>query len=97
MCRNIKTLYNFDSPATEGEIREAALQFVRKLSGFHKPSKDNQEAFNQAIEEVAAAARNLLGSLVTCASPRNRQVEAERAHARWIARAGADSAEGRRR
>jgi hypothetical protein len=97
MCRNIKTLYNFDPPATEGEIREAALQFVRKLSGFRKPSQANQEAFNQAIEEVAAAARNLLGSLVTHASPRNRQVEAERARARWIARTRSDSAEGRRR
>lgn len=82
MCRNIKTLYNFDPPATEEEIRGASLQFVRKISGFSKPSKANEEAFTLAVEEVAMAARNLLGSLVTRAEPRDRQVEAERARAR---------------
>ncbi len=83
MCRNIKTLYNFDPPATEEEIRGASLQFVRKISGFHKPSQANEEAFLQAVEEVAAAARNLLGSLVTTGKPRNREVEAERRRARY--------------
>ncbi len=86
MCRNIKTLYNFDPPATEEEIRGASLQFVRKLSGFHKPSKANEAAFTLAIEEVALAARHLLDSLITNAGPRNREVEAERARARGIYR-----------
>jgi hypothetical protein len=88
MCRNIKTLFNFDPPATEEEVRAASLQFVRKLSGFNKPSKANEAAFHRAIEEVAAVARNLLGSLVTNAEPRDRVVEAERARARTAKRFG---------
>ena len=88
MCRSIKTLYNFDPPATEEEIRAASLQFVRKLSGFAKPSKSNETAFNSAVDEVAAVARDLLGSLVTAAEPRDRQVEAVRARARAVARFG---------
>ena len=90
MCRNIKTLFNFDPPATDEEIREASLQFVRKLSGFNKPSKANEVAFNVAIEEVAAAARNLLDSLVTNAGPRDREVEAARANARAAQRFGTE-------
>ena len=86
MCRNIKTLFNFDPPATEEEIRAAALQFVRKLSGFNAPSKANQEAFDRAIEEVADVARTLISSLVTAAEPKNRDLEAERARARSAAR-----------
>lgn len=86
MCRNIKTLFNFDPPATEEEIRAAALQFVRKLSGFNAPSKANQAAFDQAIEEVAGVARTLIASLVTSAEPRNRDIEAERARVRSAAR-----------
>ena len=82
MCRNIKTLFNFKPPATEEEIRAAALQFVRKLSGFNTPSKANQAAFDAAIEEVSAAAHTLIASLVTTAEPRNREVEAERARAK---------------
>jgi hypothetical protein len=82
MCRNIKTLFNFDPPASEDEIRAASLQFVRKLSGFHKPSQANEPVFNQAIEEVAAAARALIATLHTNASPRDRDVEAERAKER---------------
>ncbi len=88
MCRNIKTLFNFDPPATDEEIREASLQFVRKLSGFNKPSRANEAAFNHAVEEVTAAARNLLNSLVTSAEPRDREVEAERARARAAERFG---------
>ena len=88
MCRNIKTLFNFDPPATDEEIREASVQFVRKLSGFNKPSKANEAAFNQAIEEVSVVAHNLLDSLVTNAEPRNREVEAERARARAAERFG---------
>jgi hypothetical protein len=90
MCRNIKTLFNFDPPATDEEIREASIQFVRKLSGFNKPSKANEVAFNRAIEEVAAAARNLLDSLVTNAEPRDREVETERARARAVQRFGTE-------
>ena len=86
MCRAIKTLHNFKPPATEEEIRASALQFVRKLSGFTVPSKANETAFEQAIEDVAAAARTLIGSLVTHAPPRDRAVEAERAKARSAAR-----------
>ena len=82
MCRNIKTLFNFDPPATEEEIRAASLQFVRKLSGFHKPSQANQAAFDQAIEEVAQSARTLIATLTTNAAPRDRDVEAERARQR---------------
>ena len=89
MCRNIKTLFNFEPPATELEIRDASLQFVRKLSGFNLPSKANEAAFERAVEEVAATARTLIASLVTHADPRNREVEAERARARSAARFGA--------
>ena len=86
MCRNIKTLFNFEPPATELEIRDASLQFVRKLSGFTVPSKANQAAFDRAVDDVAQAARTLIGSLVTNADPRNREVEAARAKARSAAR-----------
>jgi hypothetical protein len=89
MCRNIKTLFNFEPPATELEIRDASLQFVRKLSGFNVPSKANDAAFERAVEEVAASARVLIRSLVTNAEPRNREVEAERARARSALRFGA--------
>ena len=88
MCRSIKTLYNFEPPATEQEIRAASLQFVRKLSGFSVPSKANQEAFERAVDEVAASAARLIGSLVTTAEPRDRVIEAERAKARSAARFG---------
>lgn len=88
MCRNIKTLFNFDPPATEEEIHSASLQFVRKLSGFNKPSQANEEAFHRAVEEVASAARTLLDSLVTNAESRNREVEIERARARNAQRFG---------
>jgi hypothetical protein len=88
MCRNIKTLFNFEPPATELEIRDASLQFVRKLSGFSVPSKANEAAFEQAIEEVATAARTLIASLVTHAEPRNREVEATKARAASLARFG---------
>ena len=86
MCRNIRTLFNFEPPATELEIRDASLQFVRKLSGFTVPSKANEAAFDRAVDEVAQAARTLIGSLVTHADPRNREVEAARARARSAAR-----------
>jgi len=86
MCRNIKTLFNFEPPATELEIRDASLQFVRKLSGFTVPSKANQAAFDRAVEDIAASARVLIGSLVTHAEPRNRDVEAEKAKERFAAR-----------
>jgi hypothetical protein len=88
MCRNIKTLFNFDPPATEEEITAASLQFVRKLSGFHEPSKANEVAFDKAIEEVAAAAQKLLRSLTTQATPHNREVEAAKARARAAQRFG---------
>ena len=86
MCRNIKTLFNFEPPATEAEIRASSLQFVRKLSGFNAPSKANQAAFDRAVEEVAAAARSLIQSLVTTADPRDRETEAARAKMRSAAR-----------
>jgi len=86
MCRSIKTLFNFEPPATEAEIRAASLQFVRKLSGFNSPSKANQAAFDRAIEEIAASARSLIGSLVTNAEPRSREIEAARARARAATR-----------
>jgi len=86
MCRNIRTLFNFEPPATSEEIRSAALQFVRKLSGFNSPSKINQVAFDRAVEEVTAAASTLIESLVTYADPRDREVEAARARARAAAR-----------
>ena len=82
MCRNIKTLHNFSPPATDAEIRASATQFVRKLSGFTHPSKLNEVAFDRAVEHVTDAARELLSSLVTHASPRDREVEAEKARAR---------------
>ena len=82
MCRNIKTLHNFKPPATEEEIRASAIQFVRKLSGFNKPSKANEEAFNRAVVEVTKSATDLLDSLVTTAPPRDREVEAAKARAR---------------
>ena len=88
MCRNIKTLYNFDPPATTDEVNASAIQFVRKLSGFTKPSKANEEAFTLAIERVSAAAQEMLNSYVTNAAPRDRAVEAERAKARSAARFG---------
>ncbi|MDM0004225.1 DUF2277 domain-containing protein [Variovorax sp. J22G73] len=88
MCRSIKTLYNFEPPATEQEIRAAALQFVRKLSGFSVPSRANEEAFERAIDEVSATAARLLESLVTTAEPRDREIEAERAKARSAVRFG---------
>lgn len=88
MCRNIKTLFNFDPPATDDEIAAASLQFVRKLSGFNKPSKANEEAFDNAIGKVAAVARELIDSLVTNAEPRDREVEAERAKLRAQERFG---------
>ena len=86
MCRNIKTLFNFEPPATELEIRDASLQFVRKLSGFNVPSKANEEAFEQAVQEVAESARKLIQSLVTRAEPRNREIEAAKARERSAAR-----------
>lgn len=82
MCRNIKPLFNFDPPVTDEEVRAASLQFVRKISGFTRPSKANEPAFDAAIDEVAAAARRLMDSLVTHAPPRDREVEAEKAKAR---------------
>jgi hypothetical protein len=82
MCRSIKTLFNFEPPATEQEIRAASLQFVRKLSGFNKPSQANEAVFNRAVEEVAEAARVLIGSLTTQAAPRDRDIEAEKARER---------------
>ena len=88
MCRNIRTLFNFEPPATETEIRNAALQFVRKLSGFSAPSRANEAAFQQAVDEVTAAARALMHSLVTTAQPRDRDVEAARARERSATRFG---------
>jgi hypothetical protein len=82
MCRNIRTLFNFEPPATEEEIRASALQFVRKLSGFAKPSRANEAAFNQAVDEVSEAARRLLRSLETASPARDREVEAAKARAR---------------
>jgi hypothetical protein len=88
MCRNIKTLYNFAPPATDEEIRASSLQFVRKLSGFTKPSKANEDAFNRAVDGVAQVAHELLDSLVTNASPRSREVETLKARARSAKRFG---------
>lgn len=88
MCRNIRTLFNFDPPATEDEIQASALQFVRKLSGFNKPSQANEAAFNRAVEEVSLAARQLLSALHTHAQPRDRAVEAEKAKERSRLRFG---------
>lgn len=88
MCRNIKTLFNFEPPATELEIRDASLQFVRKLSGFQVPSKANEAAFDRAVEQVAASARELISALVTSAEPRHRETEAAKAKARSTERFG---------
>ncbi|HEX9597877.1 MAG TPA: DUF2277 domain-containing protein [Gaiellaceae bacterium] len=82
MCRNIHTLYNYEPPATNEEIRDASLQYVRKISGFTKPSQANEAAFARAVDEVTAASKRLLEQLVTSAAPKNREVEAERARAR---------------
>ena len=90
MCRNIKTLFNFEPPATEEEIRAASLQFVRKLSGFNKPSHANAAAFTQAVDDVAAVARTLIKSLTTTAQPRDREVEAAKARERTRERFGRD-------
>jgi len=90
MCRSIKTLYNFEPPATDDEIRKAALQFVRKVSGFTKPSKANEEAFTAAVDQVAAAAQALLSSLVTHGAPRNREIETAKARARTRRHGGLD-------
>ena len=88
MCRNIRTLFNFQPPATEAEIRDASLQFVRKLSGFTVPSKANEAAFERAVEDVAAAARTLIASMVTSAEPRDRETEVAKARQRSVARFG---------
>ena len=88
MCRNIKTLFNFEPPATDEEIRASSVQFVRKLAGFTKPSKANEEAFNRAVDEIAAVSRKLLSSLVTTAEPHDREVEAAKARARSAERFG---------
>ena len=88
MCRNIKTLYNFDPPATSSEVNASALQFVRKLSGMNKPSKANEEAFDLAVERVAAAAQEMLNSLITNAAPRDRETEAANAKTRAAIRYG---------
>jgi hypothetical protein len=88
MCRNIRTLYNFDPPATEEEIRDASIQYVRKVSGFNKPSQANAEAFEEAIKEVAAASAKLLDRLVTSAPPKDRELEAAKARARAAERFG---------
>ena len=92
MCRNIKTLFNFEPPASELEIRDASLQFVRKLSGFSVPSKANEEAFERAVEDVAESARRLIRSMVTNAEPKNREIEAQKARERSAQRFNAPSA-----
>ena len=92
MCRNIRTLHNFAPPATEAEVHEAALQYVRKISGSTKPSRANAEAFERAVESVAAATRRLLDELVTAAPPKDREVEAEKRRARFASRAAAQAA-----
>lgn len=88
MCRNIKTLFNFDPPVTSDEVRNASLQFVRKISGFHKPSRANEEAFDTAVDEIAAGAMRLLHALETTAPPKNREEEAAKARARAAERFG---------
>ncbi len=92
MCRNIKTLFNFDPPVTEDEVRAASLQFVRKISGFTKPSKANEEAFSAAVEEIATISSRLLQSMETTAQPKNREEEAAKAKARAAERFGAHPA-----
>jgi len=91
MCRNIRTLYNFDPPVTEEEIRDASIQYVRKVSGFNKPSQANGEAFDRAVEAVAAASERLLGELVTTAPPKSREAEAAKKRLRWEQRAAASA------
>jgi hypothetical protein len=86
MCRNIRTLYNFEPPATESEVRAAALQYVRKISGYTKPSRANEQAFNDAVDAVAAVSEQLLSRLTTNAPPRDRELEAEKARARAAVR-----------
>jgi len=86
MCRNIHTLYNFEPPATAEEVHDAALQYVRKISGFTKPSQANAEPFERAVDAVTAASAQLLGELVTSAAPKDREVEAAKARARWLER-----------
>jgi hypothetical protein len=86
MCRNIHTLYNFEPEATDEEVRNAALQYVRKISGFTKPSQANAEAFERAVDEVAAVTSRLLGALMTTAPPKDREVEAAKKRARWLER-----------
>jgi hypothetical protein len=93
MCRNIRTLFNFDPPATDEEIRAASVQFVRKLSGFTKPSQANREIFDESVEDVAAIARRLIDSLVTSSAPRDREEWAARAKARSAERYGKERAE----
>jgi Uncharacterized conserved protein len=93
MCRNIKTLFNFEPPATSDEVRAASLQFARKISGFTKPSKVNEAAFELAVDRVSAVAQELLASLVTTAEPRDREVEAQRARARAAERFGSTDAQ----
>ncbi|HEX4697439.1 MAG TPA: DUF2277 domain-containing protein [Candidatus Udaeobacter sp.] len=95
MCRNIKTLHNFSPPATDDEVRASSLQFVRKLSGFTKPSRANEEAFNRAVDDVTHAAHHLLESLVTNATPRNRETEALKAKTRSAKRFAASNGAGR--
>jgi len=94
MCRNIKTLHNFSPPASEDEVRASALQFVRKLSGYNKPSRANEAAFERAVDQVTLAARELLASLVTTAPPRDRDVEAEKAKLRAATRFARPAASG---
>ncbi|HWY71644.1 MAG TPA: DUF2277 domain-containing protein [Terriglobales bacterium] len=89
MCRNIKTLFNFDPPVTDDEVRAASLQFIRKISGFNKPSKANEDAFEAAVDEVAAISLRLLRALETTAPPKNREEEAAKARARGLERFGA--------
>jgi hypothetical protein len=93
MCRNIRTLFNFDPPATEEEIHAASLQYVRKITGYNKPSKVNYEAFNRAIDEITMVTRNLLNAMETSTEPRNREFEAERARIRSAKRFGPNSGE----
>jgi hypothetical protein len=93
MCRNIRTLFNFDPPATEEEIHAASLQYVRKITGYNKPSKVNDEAFNRAIDEITMVTRNLLNAMETSTEPRNREFEAERARIRSAKRFGPNSGE----
>jgi hypothetical protein len=89
MCRNIRTLYNFDPPADDAEVRAASLQYVRKVSGFNKPSEANAEAFDRAVDAVAEATAELLGALTTAAPPKDRDAEAAKARARWEKRQAA--------